>query len=158
MNVKVTSSAFEAGQPIPRKFTGEGQDVSPPLSWSNLPDGTKELALICDDPDAPRPQPWVHWLIYKMPPQTRGLPEGVPPEKTLREPAGAMQGINSFDKIGYGGPMPPPGHGIHHYHFKLYALSRPLDVQPGIDKEALLAAMGGAVIGEGELVGTYERR
>ena len=158
MSIRVTSSAFASGQPIPRKYTGEGEDVSPPLSWSNVPAGAKELALICDDPDAPQAEPWVHWLLYKIPPQTGGLPEAVPREKTLREPAGAMQGINSFRKIGYGGPMPPRGHGVHHYHFRVYALKQSLDVQPGIDKASLLAAMRGAVIAEGELVGTYERK
>ena len=157
-NLQITSTAFAGGQRIPKKYTGEAEDVSPALSWSNVPSGAKELALICDDPDAPQLQPWVHWLIYKIPPQTRDLPEGVPPERTLRSPAGAMQGINSFRKIGYGGPLPPPGHGVHHYHFKLYALDKPLDVQPGIDKTALLSAMRGSVIAEGELVGTYERK
>ena len=158
MAIIITSSAFKNNQPIPRKYTGEAEDVSPPLSWSNVPAQTKELALICDDPDAPTPEPWVHWLIYKLPPGTAELPEAVPPERTLKTPAGAMQGTNSFNKIGYGGPLPPKGHGVHHYHFKLYALSKPLPLQPGIEKKALVAAMKGAVIAEGELVGTYERK
>jgi len=158
MAIKITSSAFGANGPIPKKYTGEGQDISPPLSWSDLPAGTKQLALICDDPDAPRPQPWVHWVIYGIPPQTTGLPEGVPPDEKLQTPSGAMQGRNTFEKIGYGGPMPPPGHGVHHYHFKLYALSKTLSLQPGIEKPALLAAMQGAILGQGELIGTYERK
>ena len=158
MDVKITSTAFQNSQPIPRKYTGEGDDVSPPLSWSNLPDGTKELALIVDDPDAPRPEPWVHWVIYKIPAGTDGLPQGVPSDRTLQNPPGAMQGQNSFNKIGYNGPMPPKGHGLQHYHFKLYALNKPLDLKSVVDKEGLLSAMAGSVIGEGELVGTYERK
>lgn len=158
MAIKVTSPAFKNDQPIPKKYTGEGEDVSPPLSWSNVPAEAKELALICDDPDAPRPEPWVHWLIYKLPAGTTQLPEAVPPERTLKTPPGTMQGTNSFGKIGYGGPMPPPGHGVHHYHFKLYALNKALQLQPGIEKKALLSAMKGAIIAEGELIGTYERK
>ena len=158
MSIRITSTAFGNGQPVPKKYTGEGQDVSPALSWQGVPAGTKELALIVDDPDAPTPQPFVHWVIYKIAPGTKGLPEGVPPDATLREPAGAMQGRNDFKKTGFGGPMPPKRHGVHHYHFKLYALDKPLNVQPGLDKAGLLAAMKGAVIGEGELIGTYERK
>ena len=158
MEIKITSPAFANNQPIPRKYTGEGEDVSVPLRWSGAPRETREFALICDDPDAPQLEPWVHWLMYKMPGGTTELPEAVPPERTLQAPPGAMQGINSFKKIGYGGPMPPKGHGVHHYHFKLYALNTSLTVQPGIDKKALLAAMKGAVIAEGEIVGTYERK
>jgi Raf kinase inhibitor-like YbhB/YbcL family protein len=157
MSIRITSTAFESGQPIPRKYTGEGQDVSPALSWQGVPAGTKELALIVDDPDAPTPQPFVHWVIYKIPPTMSGLPEGVATDVSPSEPAGAMQGRNDFKKTGYGGPMPPKGHGTHHYHFKLYALDKPLNVQPGLDKAALLAAMKGSVIAEGELIGTYER-
>ena len=158
MAIKITSSAFASDQPISRKYTGEGQDISPPLSWENLPAGTKQIALICDDPDAPRPEPWVHWVIYAIPPDTAGLPEGVPPEPKLQNPSGAMQGRNTFGKIGYGGPMPPPSHGVHHYHFKLYALSKPLALQPGVEKSALLAAMQGVILAQGELIGTYERK
>ena len=158
MAITVTSPAFKNDQPIPKKYSGEGADVSPPLSWSNVPAEAKELALICDDPDAPRPEPWVHWLIYKLPAGTTQLPEGIPPERTLKTPPGAMQGAKSFGKIGYGGPMPPPGHGVHHYHFKLYGLNKALQLQPGIEKKALLSALKGAIIAEGEIVGTYERK
>lgn len=157
MKITIESSAFKHNEPIPRKHTGEGEDVSPPLSWSGIPDGTQELALIVDDPDAPRPEPWVHWVIYKLPPTLTSLPEGVPETKTLAEPAGAMQGNNTWPKLGYNGPMPPPGHGVHHYHFKLYALDAALDVKPGLDKKQLLAKMKGHILAEGELVGTYQR-
>jgi Raf kinase inhibitor-like YbhB/YbcL family protein len=157
MRVTVTSPAFSHNEPIPRKHTGEGKDVSPALAWSGLPETTKELALIMDDPDAPRPEPWVHWVIYKLPPTLSSLPEGVPKQATLTEPAGALQGNNTWPKIGYSGPMPPPGHGVHHYHFKLYALDAALDVQPGLDKKQLLAKMKGHILAEGELIGTYQR-
>jgi Raf kinase inhibitor-like YbhB/YbcL family protein len=157
MALKIESSAFAHNEPIPKQFTGDGRDLSPPLSWANLPEGTKELALICDDPDAPRPQPWVHWVIYKIPATAGNLPENVAKTVTPAEPAGALQGENSWGKIGYGGPAPPRGHGVHHYHFKLYALDAPLDVAPGLTKERLLAAMEGHLIAQGELVGTYQR-
>jgi Raf kinase inhibitor-like YbhB/YbcL family protein len=157
MELNLTTMAFEAGQPIPKKFTGEGEDVSPMLTWGTVPAGTAELALICDDPDAPRPEPWVHWVIYKIPATASALPENVEKVEKLAEPAGALQGVNSWGKIGYGGPMPPPGHGTHHYHFMLYALDAELDVQPGMEKEALLAAMADHIVGKAELIGTYER-
>src|SRR5271166_6212307 len=95
MTISITSTAFEAGKAIPKKYSGEDQDVSPPLAWSNVPQGTKELALICDDPDAPMGT-WVHWVLYKVPAGTVNLPEGLPREKTLTTPAGAAQGVNSF--------------------------------------------------------------
>lgn len=157
MSIILKSDAFSDGQPIPRQYTGDGANVSPPLSWSNLPANTRELALIVDDPDAPRPQPWVHWVVYKIPVQATGLSEHIPTEARLKHPAGALQGKNTSDKLGYSGPEPPPGHGIHHYYFRLYALDAPLEVQSGLDKTALLKAMAGHVIGEGELMGTYQR-
>ena len=157
MRITITSTAFSHNEPIARKHTGEGADVSPALSWSGVPEGTKELALIMDDPDAPRPEPWVHWVIYKLPPTLTGLPEGISKTLTLTEPAGALQGNNTWPKVGYNGPMPPPGHGVHHYHFKLYALDATLDAQPGLDKKQLLAKMKGHVLAEGELIGTYQR-
>lgn len=157
MSIEIRSTAFSAGERVPRRYTGDGEDISPPLTWSGLPDGVKELALICDDPDAPRPEPWVHWVIYKIPAGAAGLPENVAKTATLSEPAGARQGKNSWNKTGYGGPAPPPGHGTHHYHFKLYALDAPLDLSPGVDKKALLAAMKDRVLAQGELVGTYQR-
>ena len=147
--ITVTSSAFNPGAKIPRKYTGEGEDVSPPLAWSGAPADTKEFALICDDPDAPRPEPWVHWVLYGIPADRNSLPEG--------NAGGADEGKTSFGKIGYGGPMPPPGHGVHHYYFKVYALDQPLELGPGATKERLLEAMAGHVLAEGELVGTYER-
>jgi len=157
MSIKMESTAFAAGAAIPRKYTGDGQDVSPPLKWSGLPDGVKELALICDDPDAPTPQPWVHWVIYGIPPTATGLPENVSKTAEPREVPGARHGRNSWGKTGYGGPAPPKGHGTHHYHFKLYALDAPLKAAAGLDKDALLKAMKGRVLAQGELLGTYQR-
>jgi Raf kinase inhibitor-like YbhB/YbcL family protein len=155
MGMTIQASAFAPGGKIPAKFTADGQDVSSALSWSGLPAGTKELALVCDDPDAPTPEPWVHWIIYKLPGDATGLPENVPTTEKLSAPAGAVQGKNSWGRIGYGGPSPPPG--LHHYHFKLYALDAPLDLASGADKKRLLAAMKGHVLAEAEVVGTYER-
>jgi Raf kinase inhibitor-like YbhB/YbcL family protein len=161
MAFKLSSTAFEPGRVIPRKHTGEGEDVSPPLSWEHVPDGTKEFALICDDPDAPTPQPWVHWVIYGIPAEVRHLPEGIKNDPKLTQPILALQGKNSWDSgktIGYRGPMPPPGHGTHHYHFKLYALDTPLELAPGATKDQLLRAMKGHVVALAELIGTYERK
>lgn len=156
MSITLRSSAFTNGQTIPTRHTGDGEDLSPPLSWSDLPEQTRELALIADDPDAP-PHTWVHWVIYTVPPTADGLAEGV--EKTSRPsvPHGAVQGVNDFGNIGYSGPLPPRGHGPHHYHFKLYALDDEMDLEPGATKQDLLSAMEGHVLAEGKLVGTYQR-
>lgn len=152
------SAAFQPNSGIPRKYTGDGDDISPALSWSGAPDGTREFALIVDDPDAPTAEPWVHWLLYKIPASTSSLPERVPPALHLAQPAGALHGVTSWPKrIGYGGPAPPHGHGVHHYHFKLIALDAPLALAAGADKQALLAATKGHVLATAELVGTYER-
>lgn len=160
MSMTLRSSAFASGQSIPQRFTADGRNVSPPLEWENVPDGTQEFVLICDDPDAPTPQPWVHWVLYKIPGNVRSLAEGLPNKSRLDEPNGALQGRNSWKQgtiIGWRGPVPPPGHGVHHYHFRLYALDVPLELAPGLDKDSLLAAMKGHILAEGHLVGTYER-
>lgn len=160
MTFQIRSSAFEAGHPIPKKHTGDGTDVSPPLSWSSPPQGTAELALICDDPDAPTAEPWVHWVIYRIPAEQPGLPEGVEPVQGPKAVPAALQGTNSWSsgrKIGYRGPAPPPAHGTHHYHFTLYALDTPVKAKPGCSKTTLLAAMAGHILAEADLVGTYER-
>ncbi len=156
-SLTLESTAFPHNQAIPRKYTGDGQDISPPLSWSDPPPGTHELALLVDDPDAPTPEPWVHWVLYKIPPELTALPEGVAPSLRVSQPGGLWQGKNSWGKVGYGGPAPPRGHGLHHYHFKLYALDKPLTLDPGEGKAALLGALAGHVIAEGELIGTYQR-
>lgn len=149
--IQVSSPAFNPGSPIPKKYAypPEGENVSPPISWSGLPKGTREIALICDDPDAPRAEPWVHWVVYRIPPDRRGFEEG--------STGGAVEGRNDFGKTGWGGPLPPRGSGPHHYHFKVYALDQAVDLKPGATKSELLKAIRGHVLGQGELVGTYER-
>jgi Raf kinase inhibitor-like YbhB/YbcL family protein len=144
------------GATIPQKHTGEGPNVSPALRWSGVPPGTRQLALICDDPDAPRAEPWVHWVLYGLPPTIDGLSEGLATDVTLETPP-ARQGVNDSGRTGYSGPLPPRGHGRHRYFFRLYALGEVLDLPPGVDKETLLAAIRPHVLAEGELVGTYER-
>jgi len=151
--IKLTSSAFAEGELIPRKYTCDGENVSPPLAWEPGPESTKSFALICDDPDAPL-KTWVHWVIFNIPADTRNLPENVPREKTLAN--GAKQGKNDSRKIGYVGPCPPGG--THRYFFKLYALDTLLDLEPGITKKDLLKAMEGHVLAQGTLMGRYKRR
>src|SRR5690606_35385525 len=157
--MELTSPAFEDGSPIPKQYTEDGNNFSPPLRWDHVPAGTAELALIVDDPDAPRPKPFVHWVVYKIPPDAVGLPQGVPRDEELRNPLGATQGLNDFSRysLGYRGPAPPKGHGVHRYHFHLYALDQPLTLGPGIEKDALLRAMQGHILDEAELIGTYQR-
>ncbi len=156
-DITVRSSAFDNGGEIPMKYTGDGKDISPPLSVANIPDGTMELALICDDPDAPTPKPWVHWVIYGIPASLRELPENIPTTGKPTEIPGAMQGKNSWPKIGYGGPYPPKGHGVHHYYFRVYALDKHLNLRAGLTKEELLLAMKGHILSQGLLMGTYQR-
>jgi hypothetical protein len=153
MSIEVTSTAFWQGMTIPKQYTGDGADQSPPLRWSESPSGTKSIALICDDPDAPRGT-WVHWVLFNLPPQTRELKEGVPTTETLSN--GAKQGKNDFGNIGYGGPAPPKGK-PHRYFFKLYALDVALDLAPGATKAQLEDAMKGHILADGKLMGRYER-
>lgn len=150
----LTSTAFSQGGEIPARYTCKGQDLSPPLSWSDVPEGTKSLVLICDDPDAPRGT-FVHWVVYNIPPSASRLPEGIPAEPSLED--GTLQGINHFGKIGYGGPCPPPGP-AHRYFFKLYALDTTLELPPGATKEQVLKAMEGHILAKAELVGTFGTR
>ena len=157
MSLIVSSTAFASGKPIPRRHSGDGEDLSPPLSWSGVPSSAKELALIVDDPDAPTPEPWVHWVIYKIPVRTEGFAEGVPPVAHPGYPPTALQGKNSWGSFGYRGPAPPKGHGVHRYFFKLYALDKALDRVEGLDKPGLLNAIRGHIVAEGELMGTFER-
>jgi Raf kinase inhibitor-like YbhB/YbcL family protein len=153
MSFNLTSTAFEDGQPIPLDHTGEGRDLSPPLKWTDPPGGTNSFALICEDPDAPRGT-WTHWVIFNMPAPSRELSEGVPREEGLAN--GTRQGANDFGKVGYGGPKPPPGK-AHRYEFKLFALSRPLDLPGRCSKQQLLSAMKGHILGEAKLTGLYAR-
>ena len=152
VKLQIQSSAFEHNGMIPKKYTCDGEDVSPELSWTGVPESTKSLALISDDPDAPMGT-WVHWVLYDLPPSVKELQENFPKDKTLSN--GAKQGITDFKRIGYGGPCPPSG--VHRYFFKLYALDTKLNLEAGATKEQLLKAMEGHVIGQGELVGKYSR-
>lgn len=147
------SSAFQAGSDIPAKFSCQGPDISPPLSWADPPSGTQSFALIVDDPDAPAGT-WVHWVAYDLPANVHGLPENVPKQRDLS--AGGQQGVNSFEKVGYGGPCPPPGN-PHRYVFKLYALDTRLNLKPGATKEVIEHAMNGHVLATAELAGRFGR-
>ncbi len=156
----VTSPTIKAGAPVPTDHTADGKNISPTLEWSGVPAGTKELAVICEDPDAPTPVPFVHWVVYKIPATATRLPENLPIDQTTAMPteiAGAVQGVSGFRRPIYRGPAPPPGK-VHHYHFIVYALDATLDLAPGLNTEQLLAAMEGHIIGQGELVATYERK
>lgn len=153
MEIKIKSTAFEEGGMIPKKYTCDDINISPPLAWTSVPNGTKSLALICDDPDAPMGT-WVHWVLFNLPANIKELPENVPPQKTLAN--GAKQGMNDFRKIGYGGPCPPSG--THRYYFKLYALDTELNLEADITKAGLLKAMKGHILAEGQLMGKYKRQ
>ena len=153
MEIKITSSAFEDGGLIPAKYTCDGADISPPLQWDAVPEGTKSIALICDDPDAPMGT-WVHWVIFGLPSETRELAENIPSDETL--PSGAKQGTSDFGRIGYGGPCPPSG--THRYFFKIYALDTEIDLAAGVSKRELLKAMEGHILGQGQLIGKYKRQ
>jgi len=153
MALEIKSPAFKEGEFIPEKYTCKGSDISPLLQWSGAPADTKSFALISDDPDAPVGT-WVHWVVYDMPADKKGLPEGVPADKRL--PDGSKQGITDFGKIGYGGPCPPPGK-AHRYFFKLYALDSVLRLDPGASKEELIKAMEGHILAEAQIAGKFKR-
>jgi len=154
--MQLVSSAFTDAQPIPRQHTCEGADVSPPLAWRGVPAGTRSLVLIVDDPDAPDPaaprMTWVHWLLYNLPAESGGLPEGV---RAGALPAGTLQGVNDWKRTGYGGPCPPIGR--HRYFFKLYALDALLPDLGHPAKAKLESAMQGHVVGQAVLMGTYQK-
>ncbi len=152
--LRLTSAAFQDQGTIPTKYTCDGQDISPALSWTGAPNETKSFTLIMDDPDA-RPNTWVHWVIYDLPASAHGLPENVPKKEELA--SGARNGVNGEPKIGYEGPCPPPGP-EHLYHFRLYALGARLGLKPGATKFELERAMKGRVLGEAQLRGRYGRR
>ena len=152
MAITITSTAFTDGSMIPRDYTCDGMDISPPMAWADVPEGTKSLAIICDDPDAPMGT-WVHWVLFNIPATVNELPQSMPPDKVLEN--GARHGINDFRKFGYGGPCPPGG--THRYYFKLYALDIELMQEPGLTKAELLKAMKGHILGKGQLMGRYKR-
>jgi len=156
VTLKVESAAFAEGGAIPKKYTCEGKDISPPLAWSGMPEGTKSLVLIVDDPDAPDPKApkmtWVHWVLYNLPPGTAGLAEGIAAGAL---PAGTMTGLNDWKREGYGGPCPPIGR--HRYFHKLYALDTVLTGLKQPTKAAVEAAMRNHILAQAALIGTYEK-
>jgi len=151
--LEIKSTAFQEGSEIPRQYTCEGRDVSPPLSWSRPPEGTRSQALIMDDPDAPMGV-FTHWVLFNIPPGLTSLRENLPKAGSI--PAVGMQGTNDFGRPGYGGPCPPGGR-PHHYRFIIHALDATLSLAPGSSKEELVEAMAGHTLAMGHLVGTYER-
>ncbi len=151
---ELTSTAFEHGATIPVTYTCSDADMSPSLSWSDVPEGTRSFALICEDPDAPIGI-WTHWVLYNIPEDRRSLPENVMPGAALQW--GAEQGENDFGDAQYGGPCPPPGK-PHRYFFRMYALDQELDLEPGASRKDLLNAMKGHMLGQAELMGRYERK
>lgn len=153
MALSVTSTAFREGDRIPDKYTCQGQDMSPPLTWSEPPRGTQSFALIMDDPDAPGGV-FTHWVIFNIALDSRSLPEAVPAQGQLL--SGALQGKNDFGKTGYGGPCPPSGT-AHRYRFTLYAPDKPLDLKPGASKKKVLDTMNRHILAQGQLTGTYRR-
>lgn len=153
MVLSVASPVFREGERIPAKYTCQGQDISPPLTWGESPKETQSFALIVDDPDAPGGV-FTHWLLFNIPSDSRKLPEAISMQAGLT--GGALQGKNDFGRVDYGGPCPPPGR-PHRYRFIVYALDQPLDLKTGISKKQLVRAMQGHALAQGQLTGTYQR-
>jgi Raf kinase inhibitor-like YbhB/YbcL family protein len=166
LTIQFRSSAFHDGGSIPKAFTCDGSDRSPPLEWSGVPTAARTLALICDDPDAPMGT-WSHWVVFNLPAQVKGFKEGVPPKQNIPEAsvegaapsaaelANARQGKNDFGKLGYGGPCPPRG--THRYFFRLYALDTTLALSASASRAEVLKAIDGHILAEGRLLGKYQR-
>lgn len=146
----VTSEAFHVGQELPRASTADGEGAPPPIAWTGVPAGARSIAIVCEDPDAPLPEPFVHWLVWGIPAKDGAL------DATAM--ATAREGTNGKGTRGFTGAAPPPGHGTHHYHFQVFALDRDLELEDGLGRSALVDAMRGHVIAWGDLVGTYGRR
>jgi Raf kinase inhibitor-like YbhB/YbcL family protein len=153
MSFQLNCPRFGSGETIPREFTGDGTDHSPPLNWTDPPAGTQSFALVCEDPDAPRGT-WIHWVLFNIPADQRSLEVGIPAESEL--PSQARHGITDFKTYGYGGPAPPPGK-PHRYIFRLYALDTLLNLPPGSTRIQLTAEMNGHILGEAMLIGYYKR-
>jgi Raf kinase inhibitor-like YbhB/YbcL family protein len=148
-DLKVSSPAFEHHREIPTRHASDGEDVSPPIEWSGVPEGTEAFAVVVHDPDAPLVDGFTHWVAYNIPGDATGLPEGG---------GDAVEGVNSTGNDGYMGPAPPPHHGTHHYYFWVYALDDDLGLEPGLDRRALLDRIEDHVIEQARLVGTYKNR
>jgi Raf kinase inhibitor-like YbhB/YbcL family protein len=145
--LRISSSAFDNHGRIPERHTGDGEDTSPALEWSGVPDGTKAFAVVVHDPDAPLVDGFTHWVAYGIPGDATGIPEGGD---------NLIAGKNSLGNAGYNGPAPPPGHGPHHYYFWVYALDEDVDLKPGLDRRAVLERIEDHVIEQARLIGTYE--
>ncbi len=152
-NISIVSEAFKEGANIPSEYTCDGKNISPALSWNGIPEETKSIALIMDDPDAPSGT-FVHWLLYNLPSETKKLEKGFPKEDIFRD--GTTHGKTSFGNIGYGGPCPPSG--SHRYYFRIYAIDKKLDLLPRATRNQIDDAIKGHIIAKGELMGRYKRR
>jgi Raf kinase inhibitor-like YbhB/YbcL family protein len=150
MTLEVRSSAFTEGAKIPSRYTCDGENISPDLEWSSVPHGTRSIAIIADDPDAPR-KTWVHWVLFNLPPTLHALGKDVPKTAVLEN--GGIQGLNDSNELGYDGPCPPSG--VHRYYFKVYALDIAIPLKSGCTKEQLLTAMEGHALADGVLMGRY---
>jgi hypothetical protein len=146
-DLRVSSPAFDGHGQIPARHTGDAEDVSPALDWTGVPKGTKAFAVVVDDPDAPLVNGFTHWVAYGIPGDATGLPEGA---------SEVTQGVNSMGQEGYMGPAPPAGHGPHHYYFWVYALDDDLDLEPGLDRRALVERIEDHVIEQARVIGTYQ--
>ncbi len=154
---KIVSPEFQKLEPIPARYSAQGANISPPLRWSGAPRDTVELALLCEDPDAPMPKPFVHWLLYGLPASVSALPAGIPNQEELELPVLGRQGKNSLLQIGYTGPNPPFWHAAHHYVFRLFALNKPIELWPGAGRDEFYKAIENSMIGEARIVGLFEK-
>lgn len=158
--ITVSSSAFGNHATVPLEYTAYGDNVSPQITWSDLPEGTRQLALVMDDPIAPTPEPFVHWVVYNIPASADELPEGMSTEPRVEEPqslAGTVNGVNGTGRAGYFGPRPPADGELHEYHIRVYALDEELELETGLGRDELMEAIDGHIIGNGMLMGHYER-
>jgi Raf kinase inhibitor-like YbhB/YbcL family protein len=157
--MKISSAAFSDGDKMPVRYTGDGEDISPPLAWSDPPKGCREYALTVLDPDAPggKAHPFVHWLAYGIPAEVTSLPDGIPMWGEIGAPVTFNQGVNSFGRVGYNGPLPPKGDSPHHYIFKLYALDTKLNLAAEEDKDRILKAMDKHILASDEMIVQYQR-
>ena len=152
-----SAAAFKAGEPIPKTYAAEGDNISPPLSWT-APEAARSLVVILDDPDAAEPKPFTHWIAYDIPGAVTALREGLPREQVLVDPKGLKQGMNGRDTFGYAGPNPPVGAAAHNYHLQDFVLdTESLGIDPGATRAEVLEAMTGKVLAKGKILGTYQR-
>lgn len=154
--MKLFSPAFDDGKPIPKHYTQDGENISPPLAWTNLPQSARELAIICEDPDAPKDSPFIHWVLYGIDADLHALPEAMKHDD-ISPLSQVLQGKNSYGEVGYQGPKPPMGHGWHRYYFRLFALDEKLNLETELTADELLEKIRNHVIAEAETMGKYLR-